>query len=312
MNLVKCTLLTSSLIVISCGSNYRHPESIESKMARYKSQKENENIVPDLEILSADIQFKYPGQRSKRSSRSRAPASSADGGASWDLGQDNGPSNKKLYFLTLLSQYQQLNTLIPDQKAPEVKHCPNFHTNLLNHKEQNGGYAPLASRYKYGSFTDDTVALYPELALPMGLDGKRPRVVDIMKNPEKKSTYGGDKAIVEKALSLHLSKTYKELRELCQYGSSDNYYIWENLVTHIKRNKRGFPANKENMSTLLKTTIFTNRALILSYGHRNRNRNSRTPASIKSTSTYHDMVLRRLNVKWSESYFYAIKKIRGQ
>jgi hypothetical protein len=63
------------------------------------------------------------------------------------------------------------------------------------------------------------------------------------------------------AFKLHLEKTLEEIKELCENGSGENYYAFENLITHMRANKE-YHRSKEAMESLLKITLFSNLALI--------------------------------------------------
>ena len=61
---------------------------------------------------------------------------------------------------------------------------------------------------------------------------------------------------------MHLDRTKKEIYELCETGSSANYFIYENLNSLTSST----PMNpkKENLETILKVSIFANDFLLSS------------------------------------------------
>jgi hypothetical protein len=114
--------------------------------------------------------------------------------------------------------------------------------------------------------------------------------------------------MVHKAIDIHLTKTYSEIRELCENGVSDNYYVYENLITHIKTTS--FTAAEKNMNTLLKTTVFSNIALVTAL-EKIQATPMRSIASIESKKDvsvpYSNELMTRLNVEWAQEYFNYLK-----
>lgn len=283
-------LTTVSLLAISCSSGFKRPESIEDKMARFKAKNLGQNFTPGYQV--ADVGFE-----SKK--RGRGPASVSKK----NTGESN-ISNKRLYFLSLHNQYQQLKQYVNTDSAPTLSICPRFHTSLLKYKETYGD-TPYQSKVYTSKFTKEQLAdksysaKYPELYLPVTKDAVTPTVMDMLaKTPETKV-----ESVVVNALQVHLSKTYNELKELCDYGSSDNYYVYENLLTHIQRKDEGWPANNDNMNILLKTTLVGNMALIRSLEGQSKQKASRGIASVNNQVFYDDEVLDRMNADWSKDYF---------
>jgi hypothetical protein len=287
------------------------PESYQQKMARYTPKAVGKNQVP--EITTADIKFttKTPDQVKA----SRAPASPPESPSANEDGKDFNPTNKKLYFLSLYTEYESLKKFSPEFVGPEVTICPNFHTSLLRHNEKYSGTigstVPKNKKFSYDftKFSDEFyVTGRPELLLPLAKDEVTPKVIDVIRSSREPLNDFAINEMVHKALVIHLAKTYSEIRELCEYGVSDNYYIYENLITHIKNNK--FEADSKNMNTLLKTTIFSNIALMTSLeAHAGSNAGGRSIASVSDNkkSNYATEVMARLNVNWASQYFDFIK-----
>lgn len=280
-----------SLMAISCSSGFKKPESIEDKMARFKAKNIGQNSTPGYQVANLDFSSKKRG---------RGPASVQ---STVKTGESN-ISNKRLYFLSLHNQYQQLKQYVGIDTAPTLSICPRFHTSLLKYKEAYGD-TPYQSKVYEPKMTvtqmsdQNYSAKYPELYLPVTKDSTTPTVMDIVsKTPEK-----GIEPVVKQALQIHLSKTYNELKELCDYGSSDNYYVYENLLTHIQRKDEGWPASSENMTILLKTTLVGNMALIRSLEGQSKRQASRGIASVNTQVYYDDEVLVRMNADWSKDYF---------
>lgn len=312
MNKKKSTQLflatvSSAVLLSSCAG----PESYQQKMARYEPKAISKNQVPD--IKTADFKFIAPEKRStpKVSPKSaRLPASAPDNPNLGDETKESYQTNKKLYFLTLFSEYESLKNYSLEFAGPNVSICPNFHTSLLRHNDKIANdfkSSPVNKKFSYDSkkFNSDMyIASNPELLLPLSKDEVTPKVIDVIKSSHEPMSDFAINELVHKALDIHLAKTYSEIRELCEYGVSDNYYIYENLITHIKNNQ--FEASNKNMNTLLKTTLFSNIALMTSIDKHNGSAPARSIASDSSSkqkSAYATEVMARLNVSWANQFF---------
>ncbi|ATH08289.1 hypothetical protein BIY24_10120 [Halobacteriovorax marinus] len=286
---------TFSLAMSSCSSgySYKKPESFEEKISRYEARSLNTNLVPEVQVSKS---FKHTSRKS------RGPASVSTS-SSEDKGY-NQYNNKRLYFLTLYSQYQQIKPLASNESvAIELNHCPSFHTSFLSYNESSPK-STSARDYKMPfksmeSLRDaDYMTRYPEFFLPVSRSSTRPRVIDmaIKDNLSASKT----KELVKSAINIHVAKTYSELTELCETGSSSNYYIYENLMTHIKTRDK-ISADQIGLKTLFKTTLFSNMALTTSI-KRNQRQKSRGIASVGSQHGLDQEVIKRLEVPWVESY----------
>jgi hypothetical protein len=308
---MKYTLLlttVSSLILSSCANI----ENVESKMSRYTPKAGGKNQVPEFEI--GDVDFK------NAKSKNRAPASMEASpkpltGLSTEPAEFSGLSNKKLYFMSLYGQYEGLKIHATKYNAPEVNICPHFHTSLLEHKDKKVTNAAPPRQTKTFSYNKDQIKdanysrQFPELYLPLSKEDIKPKVIDQLIANYDQLTNDKVNEFVHQAIDIHLSKTYTEIRELCEYGVSDNYYVYENLITHIKNND--FAAGKENLKTLLKTTLFSNTILMNSIEQKSVATQGRSLASVSSETSsknfkkldYTQEVINRLNVSWARDYF---------
>jgi hypothetical protein len=306
---MKGTSKISSLIFVTCTfiASCSSPESYQQKMARYTPKAtEGKNLVPEFHL--GQFEFESP-------KKSRAPASIPTLPTQLDEAKEVNPTNKKLYFLALYSQYDQLRKFGKDFIGPEVSICPSFHTGLTKLKESEAKSVNSSAQknldYDVARISDENyVAKRPELLLPLSKDEASPRVIDIVTNGTFAKSKQTINELVHKAIDIHLAKTYTEIKELCEFGSSDNYYVYENLITHIKNAK--FDAGASNMKILLKTTLISNMALMTSLeSHSTKAYVGRAIAStIKSNEIkppYSLELLTRLNVTWANQYFEFIK-----
>jgi len=287
-------LVISTLLLgaTSCSSDYKRPESFESKMARFSSQDINKNKVPNYVL--PDFDYK------KLKVTKRGPAST-DGQLNLDIPR----SNKKLYFLGLLGQYNSMKTFLSEAHAPEVNICPSFHTTLLNHKEVANKTPFTNSNFKnrYTSFSEEEVKIFPELSLPMTTDSTSPRVVDILRNT-KDLTHEKTNEVITKALQIHIKKTYDEIYELCDTGTSENYYIFENMITSVNRDAHKFTPGQESLKKFFKVTVFSNIALMKSL-KKAQISNSRFPASAIKEVDYSKAITARMKANWAYEYIQA-------
>ena len=299
MTALKKSLFLTFLIVglTSCGT-YRQPESFAEKMARYKANTDGRNIVPEYHV--ADVKMSSGRTIASIKSDSKKKAAS-------------DYSNKRLYFLTLYTQYNQLNKLT-SSASPEIKVCPNFHSSLVEHKNKFPNYKNNKVDVDWNYLRDvvsknpNSEGSQPVLSLPISKGTVRPKVKDVVANDS--SNFDSD--VVQEAFDTHVLKTYSELIELCEYGKSDNYYAYENLVTHVK--KKNLNANSGNMGILLKTTLYSNEALIRSLKKApkkvapGKKTPSRGLASVNQQNPYTWEVHQRLGVEWANQYFEHLEK----
>ena len=298
-------MIVSLSVLASCSGH----ESYLSKMSRYTPKQIGTNQVPEITTNG----FKFTANKTPR-----GPASS-DQTTSVETTQSDEAtlSNKKLYFLTLFGQYTNISKYAQDFKAPIVSICPNFHNSLLEHNERRpAGISPKIitqnnKKFHYNSnkLNDPLyVAAHPELSLPMQKNGVNKKVIDAI------NSFGGNindstiNNLVQNALDIHISKTYTEILELCEFGVSDNYYIYENMMTHVQNTN--FAPNENNMNILLKSTLFSNHALMISLDKIPAATN-RSIASVEvkkeTKNPYSNEVMTRLNVEWAHEYYAHLK-----
>ena len=309
----KIKILVSSSLSLVLLNSCAGPESYQDKMARYNPQNSGKNLVPEIKISKFEFKKGTPSEF-----KGRMPSSvQADKNQSnLEDNKEVNPTNKKLYFLSLYSEYESMKKYALSYEAPSVSICPNFHTSLVRHNEAHANESEkmlkVIKKFSYDSskFNDELyVSSHPELQLPLSKEDVNPRVIDLLRSKNNEMNEFATNELVHKALDIHLAKTYSEIRELCEYGVSDNYYIYENLITHIK--SKPFTADNANMNILLKTTIFSNIALESSLQKHLNSTSGRTIASITNDdkkSPYTTEVMTRLNVSWAKQYFDFIKE----
>ncbi|OFZ71371.1 MAG: hypothetical protein A2451_16255 [Bdellovibrionales bacterium RIFOXYC2_FULL_39_8] len=321
-------LLALMILVLSTAcSGLKRPESISEKMARYTPHEAISNRVPEMAVFTESDIFKQ-NDNNATSTTGRGPASIKEptGRPSPDDSEDLNYSNKRLYFLALLSQYDALS-IYSKQRPPKVDLCPNFHNSLLDYKDSGKNVARAAgpNAIWWGKYTkilssvprtnsEQLVALYPELALPINGDSIRPRVIDIAHDH---LATNGQTAIIQQAIDLHILKLHRELDELCETGTSSNYFTFENLYSYVKQHPE-FEKSPSSLKVLFKTTVFANLVLIDSITHTTKEelKSRRGIASNNNEAPYDtryvNELVNRFNIHWTYNYLDDLVKIRRQ
>jgi hypothetical protein len=171
--------------------------------------------------------------------------------------------------------------------------------NHINYAEGKIDYLILDKNLLYD---ENYLAKNPVLLLPLSQNSSSNTVRDKLESSDLSKT----NQIIEDALLVQQIKVLNELQELCEDGISDNFYAYQNLITHIN-NKKNMPPSKQNMETLLKTSIFFNMALIESL-KANSKLSSRSISSIKEENSINNQMFYRMKADWVDGYMENIKK----
>ncbi len=300
--------LTLLLTLASCaGHQFQRPESIEAKMSRFEVKGDNTNVVPELGFTTEGVERIHV-----RSTRGRAPASvesSADESAEDKI----NTSNKKLYFMSLFSQYEKMRVFTPAGSTPDVNVCPSFHSGLVEWRQKTKSASHTTSKtipfkYEATKLADPSyVSQYPELGLPLSEDVHGPTVATLLlSRPDESAKFEGPR-LLSQAIHQHASRLYKEISELCETGSSANYYNFENLLTHA-RTHRDLVPSEYALKVLMKTTVVSNMVLIESVESLT-SKTGRAPASV---DVYTDEALDRLGTPWALEYLKSVIQKRDR
>ena len=213
-------------------------------------------------------------------------------------------NNKNLYFLTLYSQYDSFKKLSGVQ-SNDVMICPSFHSLLLTNKKM---IEQMSAPYRNLSLQLNTPkgdpALYPEYSLK--LDNSSPPLWDLLK--ENKAQAKNE--LLSRAIDQHVKNLSSELQELCEFGQSDNYFIFENLISHLKENE-DFSTSDAATDALFKTTVFSNMAILKGLAMQARNRSRGIASHQDNTNGFEKEIMYRLDASWMNQYFAEIKNRRG-
>lgn len=136
-------------------------------------------------------------------------------------------SPRRVYFSALYHQYLTLGQHLG--KKTDIKSCPQFHHDKL---ETDSSLLPKVSFTQSTDVDSEGKDYFPELAF-------------------------------NKDFSLRdYHKTVKaEIQILCEDGDSDNYYKFDNLVTHYST-KKSFHQDPKAMASVLKIPVFANFYLV--------------------------------------------------
>lgn len=283
-------LIVLFFTITSC-STYRPPEAFEAKMNRFEGTSEVANIVPKI--------YPQPLLLQERSPASITP-----------YGKNIKPvniSDKKLYFTGLYSQYKQLRDF-GSSTTPIINSCPHFHSVIVEDKEKKNHFSfiipkgaefeKLSNLYKEAK---NNPGLYPELHLPTDKNNSYNTVFSNIKNDQKIDQIPYQ---IQLAINIHLEKTFGELKELCETGSSTNFYIYENLTNYQKM--KNMKKNENTLISFLKTTLVANLAILTSLEAWAKNQNNliNDPVNFE--------ILKRLKGVWFGDYLsHLVKKRRN-
>lgn len=186
--------------------------------------------------------------------------------ASLEVEDVNGKSPRRVYFSALYHQYLTLGQYLG--KKANVTSCPQFHHDKV---ETDSSVFPKVIVYQSSSVEEEGRDYFPELAF-------------------------------NKDFSLRdYHKTIKEeLDILCEDGDSDNFYKFDNLVTHYSQ-KKSFHQDPKAMASVLKIPVFANFYLVKMLQIPGMNFSSPEEKQfIKLTNTY-----------WFENYVALASRMRN-
>ncbi|MBL7664601.1 MAG: hypothetical protein JNM93_05665 [Bacteriovoracaceae bacterium] len=257
-------------------------------------QAESFNRVETHEVASGMpnfylMDYKFTNQR--------APASSESGRKFQEV------SNKKIYFLTLYSQHLILKNYL-NHKTETLNSCPQFHHELLINDDalksvSEKSQTSVVNNSQYSSLSESQLAYFPELALTLANKNEVHQMMKGKASVEK---------LVNEALLVHYQKNLSELETLCEYGRSDNYYIFENTINY-------FETRPELLKTpvairaVLKIPVAANMLLIHSL--MNTGISYTTQNDFVVFNSFESEALTRLQGKWLGHYITTLKSQRN-
>jgi hypothetical protein len=185
--------------------------------------------------------------------------------ASVESADFNDVSTRRIYFSTLYHQYKTLGKFLNHKS--DLKSCPQFHHDKLH---TDAGLVPTVSLYTAKTINPEGKAYFPELAFTKNF-----------------------------TLSDYHKTIKSELKVLCEDGASDNFYKFDNLVTHYSH-KGSFHRDPKAMGSVLKIPVFANFYLV---------KMLETPGHFPSTEEKRFIELTKTH--WFDSYVTEASRIRN-
>lgn len=166
---------------------------------------------------------------------------------------DVAKSTRRVYFSSLYHQYVTLAEHL--KRKNKLSFCPQFHHDKV---EADALTVPAMTRFKEDAVEEEGKEYFPELAFNKNF-----------------------------SLGRYHTMIKEELEVLCEEGYSDNFYKFDNLVTHYAE-KKSFHLKPEAMESVLKIPIFANFYLIkmLAPNHAMANSSPDEDLFIKMTATH--------------------------
>ncbi len=147
--------------------------------------------------------------------------------ASLAVTEVEGKSPRRVYFTALYYQYLSLSNHL--STPAEVESCPQFHHDKV---ETDIARIPELTFFKSYKSSGTGKDFFPESAFTKNF-----------------------------SLKDHYTSIKEEISVLCEDGVSDNYYKFDNLVTHFA-SKRSFHSRPDSMRSVLKIPVFANYYLL--------------------------------------------------
>lgn len=197
-------------------------------------------------------------------------------------------SNRDIYFFALYNQFEDFKILAQDDSL-KLGSCPQFHHQLLTTDNQKLTQKTFGYEVGKIAFGDDKAKVYfPELNLQLS-NG------DLLATSDKSSFASNFK----KAMKGHANTLLEELNIMCDQGASDQFYVFENFIRHIKANP-GFYYQKESFASLSKIPVVANVILLQSL------------AQTFNLGVYEKAALARLKGAWVYHYVENLKAKRKE
>lgn len=292
---MKNALIICSLFVLSSCGSYQydgtygqdyHPESIESKIQRFEGKSQFTNKMPKLEIGET----LFP-------TNNRVPASLGSKPRTKEQEKIvDRLSSSRIYFMAFYDQYKKLNSYVGNTQ-PFINSCPYFHSDMVKTKSYESRYPAKqwSKTYPPKQEVVDDLKNYPEFYLHLENSNVWAKWNESNESPD---------SFVQAGLINYLAGSLQELQELCEFGNSNNSYLYRNLISHVKSHPSEQKSQKA-LGYLLKSPIVMNWALIESLKEKSQ---GRTIAS--ETKNYHwdYEAIERLDAKWVGYYFEKFPK----
>jgi hypothetical protein len=185
------------------------------------------------------------------------------------LSDDSSPkSPRRVYFTALYYQYLTLGNHL--DMVADLNSCPQFHHDKV---ETESFMVPKFSMIKMNKNNGELTPFFPEVAF-----NKKFSIQD------------------------HFLSIKKEIDNLCEEGTSDNYFKFDNLITHYA-SRSTFHRHPDAMKSVLKIPVFANYYLLKMFQSSQRQFlvHPEEKQMIKLTNTH-----------WFENYVLKAQSLRQQ
>jgi hypothetical protein len=187
--------------------------------------------------------------------------------ASLEISEVEGKSPRRVYFTALYHQYLSLSHHLG--VASELNSCPQFHHDKI---ETDSVVVPNFSIFKRTGMTTASKEFFPELAFTKKF-----------------------------SLKDHQEEMRSEIATLCEEGVSDNYFKFDNLVTHYA-SKKSFHSRPDSMKSVLKIPVFANYYLL---------KMIQPPSALTFVHPEEKRVITMTQTHWFEKYVSEAQRMRS-
>lgn len=186
--------------------------------------------------------------------------------ASVEIQDKVNKSPRRVYFSVLYHQYQTIGQILNTNAS--VNLCPQFHHDKL---DVDAKLKPKMMLYSLTHVDEEGKKFFPEFAFSGNF-----------------------------SLNDYHGLIRGEIETLCEEGVSDNFYKFDNLVTHYAH-KNSFHKNPKAMESVLKIPVFANFYLVkmLEIHH------------VKMVTSEEKMFIDLTRTHWFESYVTEASKLRS-
>jgi hypothetical protein len=187
--------------------------------------------------------------------------------ASLEVHDVEGKSPRRVYFTALYHQYLSLSNHLGVET--DLNSCPQFHHDKI---ETDSVVVPKFSTFKSSGVANASRDFFPELAFTKKF-----------------------------SLKDHQQEMRAEIAVLCEEGISDNYYKFDNLVTHYA-SKRSFHSRPDSMKSVLKIPVFANYYLL---------KMIQSPNALTFVHPEERKVITMTQTHWFEKYVSEAQRMRS-
>jgi hypothetical protein len=175
-------------------------------------------------------------------------------------------SVRRIYFSSLYQQFITLGLLL--NRAPDIYFCPQFHHDKMEKDTRSISGMSFFRPVKVGH---DGLPFFPELAFNQDF-----------------------------SMNDYHDSLKEEVEILCEEGVSDNFYKFDNLVTHYSH-RSSFHLNPSAMNSVLKIPVFANFYLL---------KMLEVPGLVL-TAPEEKILFQLTRTHWFESYVLEASRIRN-